>query len=389
MAKKDNSVSSKNKKSKIFGRVLAGIITVALLAGSGYIVWYFVQRGYNSMQNYNPPSSATQPTEATGTKAQQSLEKSEMPALSGDDGNQGYLDGAVYIWNNKGFEVFKGTVLDAKAYANSINNYQKVLGDKYNLYSVVVPTSVEIALPERLSKTVSNNQKENISTILSELSTEVTAVDVYSVLGEKRNEPLYYTTDKYWTQLGAFYAYNSLAEAMGVKSVEISSFTPATIDSQLLGSHVTATISKETANGNPMLINNPDTVTYYKLADSVTVKALPQGGEELENTEYYNDNIENGDSPTDIYNTGDCAYTVLTNEAVEKGEIAVVTDKFGYGMAPFLSESFNKVHIIDIDNFQRNLKSYLEDNEITDVVYVNGVMSANTATKIAKMDAMY
>ena len=389
MAKKDNSVSSKNKKSKIFGRVLAGIITVALLAGSGYIVWYFVQRGYNSMQNYNPPSSATQPTEATGTKAQQSLEKSEMPALSGDDGNQGYLDGAVYIWNNKGFEVFKGTVLDAKAYANSINNYQKVLGDKYNLYSVVVPTSVEIALPERLSKTVSNNQKENISTILSELSTEVTAVDVYSVLGEKRNEPLYYITDKYWTQLGAFYAYNSLAEAMGVKSVEISSFTPATIDSQLLGSHVTATISKETANGNPMLINNPDTVTYYKLADSVTVKALPQGGEELENTEYYNDNIENGDSPTDIYNTGDCAYTVLTNKAVEKGEIAVVTDKFGYGMAPFLSESFNKVHIIDIDNFQRNLKSYLEDNEITDVVYVNGVMSANTAAKIAKMDAMY
>ena len=389
MAKKDNSVSSKNKKSKIFGRVLAGIITVALLAGSGYIVWYFVQRGYNSMQNYNQPSSATQPTEATGTKAQQSLEKSEMPALSGDDGNQGYLDGAVYIWNNKGFEVFKGTVLDAKAYANSINNYQKVLGDKYNLYSVVVPTSVEIALPERLSKTVSNNQKENISTILSELSTEVTAVDVYSVLGEKRNEPLYYITDKYWTQLGAFYAYNSLAEAMGVKSVEISSFTPATIDSQLLGSHVTATISKETANGNPMLINNPDTVTYYKLADSVTVKALPQGGEELENTEYYNDNIENGDSPTDIYNTGDCAYTVLTNKAVEKGEIAVVTDKFGYGMAPFLSESFNKVHIIDIDNFQRNLKSYLEDNEITDVVYVNGVMSANTAAKIAKMDAMY
>ncbi len=386
MAKKNNSAGNKKKKSGVFGKVLAGIIAVALLVGSGFVVWYFMQRGYHSIQNYDAPPSAT---EATEVSTQHALSQEEMPALSDDDNSEGYLDGAVYIWNNKGFEVFKGTVADARAYAESVNNYQKLLGNDYKLYSVVVPTSVEIALPERLSKTVSNNQKENISTIFSQLSMEVTPVDVYSVLAQNRNQPLYHSTDKYWTQLGAYYAYDVLAEKLDVHAVEISLLTPVTSEAKLLGSHISATISRETVNGNPMLINNPETVTYYQLSDSVTVQALQQGGEELEEIDYYNSHLENGDSPFDIYNTADCAYTVLTNEAVENGKIAVVTDKFGYGIAPFLSESFNEVHIIDIDNFQRDLKSYLEDNEITIVVYLNGIMSANTAAKIAKMDAMF
>lgn len=389
MSKKNNSAGNKKNKKKIFGKLLAGIIAVALLAGSCYVVWYFVQRGYNSMQNYNSTQNATETTNPTDVELQHPTLQYEMPPLSSDNGNDGYLDGAVYIWNNKGFEIFKGTISDAKAYANSVSNYQKLLGDDYKLYSVVVPTSVEIALPERLSKTVSNNQKENISTIFSQLSMEVTPVDVYSVLGENRNKDLYYSTDKYWTQQGAYYAYTALAEKLGVQAVDISDFNAVTLEDSLLGSHISATISKETVNGNPMLVNNPDVVTYYSLADSVTVKALPQGGEELEELEYYNSDITSGDSPLDLYNTKDCAYTVLSNKDVETGQIAIITDKFGYSVAPFLTENFNKVHLIDIDNFQRNLTNYLEDNKISNVVYINGIMSANTAAKIEKMDAMY
>ena len=66
-----------------------------------------------------------------------------------------------------------------------------------------------------------------------------------------------------------------------------------------------------------------------------------------------------------------------------------MSDKFGYGIAPFLANNYNEVHIIDVDCFERNIKNYLEENKITEVVYLNGIMSANTAAKTAKTDAMF
>jgi len=125
------------------------------------------------------------------------------------------------------------------------------------------------------------------------------------------------------------------------------------------------------------------------LPDSVKTTALQKGTDSPVEIAYYNADTVDGDSPSDIYNTFDCAYTILQNNKVKDGKIAIVADKFGYGIAPFLSNNYNEVHIIDIDNFERNIKNYLETNEITDVIYLNGIMSANTAAKTAKMDAMF
>ncbi len=394
MAKKE--VSSKSKKVKnqkkkrknIFGKVLAGIIAIAMLSAAGYAVFYLVQRGQNAMINYQ---GATEPTQATQPQQEvpHTLAMKELPLISEDDKSDGYLDGAIYIWKNKGFEVFKGNVTDAKSYANSINNYKTLLGKDYNVYNAVVPSAVEIALPERLSKTVSNNQYENISTIFSNLSEDVTPVDVYNILGEKRNEKLYYNTDKSITQLGAYYTYTALAGTLGVTAEDINSFEAVTASNNVLGSHITATVSKETKNGNPMLLENPDTVLYYSLPESVSVKAMPKASDEITETSYYNSDFSADSTPADIYNTTDCAYTVLTNSKVKDGKIAIVADKLGYGVAPFFTANYSEVHLIDIDNFERNIKAYLEENKITDVVYLNGIMSANTAAKTAKTDAMF
>lgn len=395
MAKKETSVKRKSNargerknKKRSKGNVIAAVIAVALFAGSALAVTYLVQRGKNAVENYQGDITATQSVEApTG----HIVEMKDMPALKSDDKSDGYLDGAVYIWQNKGFEVFKGTVTDAKSYADSINNYRKILGKEYKIYDVVVPSGTEITLPERLSKTFSNNQRENINTVITNLSMDITPIDVYGILGEKRNEGLYYSTDKYWTQLGAYYAYTDIAKSLGIKAVDVKEFTPITMEQEFFGSHINATVSKETQNGNPKLLSNPDKVTYYALSDTVTVQALPEGGEEPLDMQYYSDSAElaNGVQPLSIYATKDCAYTVLTNSEISEGKIAVVSDKFGYSIAPFLCENYNQVHLIDIDNFQRNLKNYLEENKITTVVYLNGIMSANTAAKTAKMDAMF
>lgn len=388
-SKSKREEKEKKKRKNVFGRVLTVIIAIVLLSASGYSVYYLIQRGQNAMDNYSGSKIATEATEDAQPVKGHTLEEKQMPTIKNDDQSEGYLDGAIYIWSNKGYEVFKGSVADAKSYADSISSYKTLLGKEYDVYNVVVPSSVEIALPERLSKTVSNNQLENISTVFENMSEDVTPVDVYNILGEKRNEKLYYNTDKYWTQLGAYYAYSSLTDSLGVEAAGIENFELSKIDAKVLGSHISATVSKETKNGNPMLIENPDTVNYYNLPDTVKVTAMPQASDEMIETSYYNLLFDDDSTPLSVYNTTDCAYTVLENSKVKNGKVAIISDKFGYGIAPFLTANYNQVHLIDIDNFERNIKNYLEENKITTVVYLNGIMSANTAAKIAKTDAMF
>lgn len=383
---------SKNKKSakkenKIAGKIIAVIIAIALISGSVLAITYLINRGKNAVQNYSGNQNTVIKQE---TPTGHIVEEKDMPKLKADDGkSEGYVDGAIYIWNNKGFEVFKGTVTDAKSYAKSINSYKRVLGDNYKVYNVVVPNSTEISLPERLSKTFSNNQRENINTIITNLSLDVTPIDVYNILGEKRNEQLYYNTEKYWTPLGAYYGYTEITKSMGINTSKLEDFSAIECQQQFLGSYISATVTKETKDGNPKLISNPDKVTYYSLPETVKVTALKQGSDTPTEMEYFNTSVSDKVSPYDIYNTTDCSYTVLTNSALDNDRIAIVTDKCGYAVAPFLSSNFSQVHIIDIDNFQRNIKDYIEKNEITNVIYLNGITSANTAVKTAKMDAMF
>ena len=385
--KKSDRKDSRNANSKKAGTVIAVFLALVLIASSAAVVTYLADRGKRAMSDYSGSSvETTVPEEATVHKV---IEK-DMPVLKSDDKkSEGYLDGAVYIWQNKGYEVFKGSIKDAKEYASSVSSYKRALGKSCNVYNIVVPTATEITLPERLSKTFSNNQRENITAVITSLSMDVTPVDVYNSLGEHRNEYIYFNTDKYWTPLGAYYGYKELASTLKIKPVDIKSAEQIKLEQSFLGSHISSTISKETKNGNPKLLDNPDKVTLFALPETVSVKALPKGSDNTVDMSYYNTYTEDGASPSDIYASKDCAYTVLSNSSIESGKIAVVADKFGYALAPLLTYNYSEVHLIDIDNFERNIKNYLTQNKITDVVYLNGIMSANTAAKTAKTDAMF
>ena len=370
------------------GKIIAFILALVLISGTFYTVYYLLNRGKRVMNNRSETSATTQTTEpATGHTVKETI----MPKLETDDKSDGYLDGAIYIWQNKGYEIFKGTINDAHTYADSINNYKKLLGKNYKVYNMVIPNATEISLPERLSKKISNLQMENINAVILHLSPDVIPVNAYEMLGQHRNDEtsLYYNTDKLWTQYGAYYAYTALTKVLDIKPIQLDTLTGSTADYKFLGSHVRATVSKETKNGNPMLISNPDTVIYYNLPDTATVTALIQGEETPVTMPYYSSELTDGLAPSDIYATKDCAYTVIRNDAIQTGKIAVVTDKYGYALSPFLSRNYSEVHLIDIDNFQRNLQTYLEENKITNVLYLNGIMSANSVSKTAKTDSMF
>ena len=80
----------------------------------------------------------------------------------------------------------------------------------------------------------------------------------------------------------------------------------------------------------------------------------------------------------------------IVNEENHSGrKLALVKDSYGNAIAPFLASSFEEVHVIDFRSFPGNLPEYCRENGITDVLFLNNVMSANTYFQIESMNGLF
>ena len=92
---------------------------------------------------------------------------------------------------------------------------------------------------------------------------------------------------------------------------------------------------------------------------------------------------------------GDNPLTVLksSSENAEKGKkIAVVKESYGNAFVPYLTNNYEEVHVIDFRTFRNvetDLSSYCKQNGINEVLFLNGVMSANTQIQLDSMSGLF
>ena len=99
---------------------------------------------------------------------------------------------------------------------------------------------------------------------------------------------------------------------------------------------------------------------------------------------------EAGSNTYSLFIMGDNPLTVLHSDS-EKGtgkKIAVIKESYGNAFSPYLTNNYSEVHIIDFRYFGQNLADYCKQNGITEVLYLNGIMSANTQVQLDSMDGL-
>lgn len=341
-------------------------------------------------------ATAVQPTEAQTTAPQattqggtQADDNTPLPTTPttpdgkiADDGSDGYLDNSIYIWNNKAFELFGGSDDSAQYYAKAISNYKEQLGSDITVYNMVVPNHTEFGLPERLSKDYSNSQKQNTAAVYNSYTSDVKAVDIYNALDSHKSEYIYFNTDHHWTGLGAYYAYTEFARVAGITPVDIGTMENHRI-SPFLGSLYTAT-------ENSSLGEHPDFVEYYNIPVKAKVTITTEDMGELEEDTLLNSATESGAGAYCVFSWGDQPLIKAVRETkATNRKIAVVKDSYGNAFAPYLLNNYDEVHIIDFRTFGQNLKTYCTENGITEVLFLNNVMSANTSFQVDKLDALF
>ena len=332
-----------------------------------------------------PPTAAT--TAAVVAKPTEPVTQPSVKEIedNGDDGRM--TDGSIFIWDNKGFELFFGDDGSAKEYADRINEYKKQLGSGITVYDMVVPNHTEFGLPTRLSEKLQNDgsthsQRQNISAIYNGLSSDIKAVDIYDVLNEHKTEYIYFNTDHHWSGLGSYYAYTKFAEIAGFKPFALKDAEKHSIDG-FLG-------SLYTISNDSTLSSNPDRVDYYTFPGDYTCLITQDGSSEPMEADMYYPNATAGSNTYGVFIWGDNPLTVIKNKNGGSGrKIALVKESYGNAFAPYLAYNYDEVHVIDFRYYTGNLKQYCSDNGITEVLFLNGVMSANTPLQLDNMDGLF
>lgn len=377
----------------------AVLIFVVLLIGAAVALGIWAARTWG--QNDSAPgetaspapqsSGTSQPAESAVSSAQPAEAPTPAPIPSPtpeptpppipDDGSDGYLSSGVYIWQNKAFELFYGSTDAAAAYAQAISGYQQQLPGT-TVYNMVVPNHSEFGLPERIRNDMGcTSQRENLSDVFANYTegSQVIPVDIYDALDYHKDQYLYFNTDTHWAPLGAYWAYTAFCEAANQTAAPLSDFTVSTVEDFTGYLYV--------ATGESCLAENPDHIDLYEPGFDYTIELSYDGVSFTELSGMYAPDEGMGYS---MVLWGDNPLVRITNHDDASGrKLLLVKDSYGNAIAPFLAANYSEVHVADFRSFPGKLPAYCQENGITDVLFFNNVMSANTYSQIETMNGLF
>ena len=354
-------------------RVITTILCVSTAAVVMLTCTQCVKPASNDVKATEAATEAeTAAPEPTKPQADLTFETPNIP----DDGSNGYTsasDQGLYIYKNAAYELCGASDEAGKDYAAAISEFKKSAPD-FTVYNMVVPTHTEFGIPQRLASEIyTQSQSQNIKTIYSSYTEDVKPINCYNALCRHKDEYVYFNTDHHWTGLGAYYAYQAFCEQTGQQALALTDCTEQTIEG-FEGSFYSADASL-----------SPDSVHYWKFPYQTHAKRQEEPGAEMYDTDvYYEGAAGSGAYITFIY--GDSSLFIEYNDTNKNGKkIAVVKESYGNAFVPYLTNNYEEVHIIDFRYFTQNIKEYMQENGITEILFLNNTMSANAAMQVDRI----
>ncbi len=220
-----------------------------------------------------------------------------------------------------------------------INNFAQATG--LPCYVMLVPTAGEIYREELPKYAPQFDQKEFINDVYYQLDDSITRLDVFSTLYSTRDEYIYYRTDHHWTSLGAYYAYYSTMNQMGITPLSIDKFDIEHASSSFQGTLYSQAIVNTI---------KPDTIDYYTSREGgniVEYRVPGANGESVYDSIYMRDYLNVKDKYSSFTGANAALNTIITD--VENGEkILVIKDSYANCYMQFLSKHFSEISMVDL-----------------------------------------
>lgn len=265
-------------------------------------------------------------------------------------------------------------------YAKAANLYKQTFPD-VNVYCMVVPIAIDFYCPDKVRKRT-KSQLATINNIYAHLDENVKAIDVYTTLGEHAQEDIYLRTDHHWTPLGAFYAARRFAKIAGVPFPELNNYERNVIHGfvgTMYGYSKDIAVKKASEDFvyyKPKGVKYETIFTTYILNKDyeITAETAPK------KDEFFKKYKDGSSSAYFTFMGGDQLLAVVKTNVGNHRRLLLIKDSFGNALPAFFMHSFEEVHVVDFRYFNKNMKQYVNENGITDILLEQNIFNAYSPT---------
>lgn len=269
---------------------------------------------------------------------------------------------------------FFGTESGGEKYAEVVSRYGETFGSAVRVWCMPIPTSTEFYCPEKAAK-FTKKQWPVFNSIFSHLSNGVRPVDIYSVLAEHTEEPIYLRTDHHWAPLGAYYAARTFAQEAGVPFRDLSAYEEHVVRNfvgSMYGYTQNMAVKKAPEDFVYYVPTDVDyTTTYvnYTLDEEfhVTGESKPFKGK------FFHSFKDGSGAAYTTFMGGDIKLTRVETSTRNGRRLLIFKDSFGNAIPGYLFYSFEEIHVADFRYFTKDAVSYVDENRITDILFANSI----------------
>ncbi len=363
----------------LIASIAALLLVLAGIGAAAFLLWnkFFVPSKPAVSPTPAPTAPPATPTPDPTPQPTPDPTPTPSPAPIPDNGQDGYLLEGIYIWNSMAFELFYGYDESAQPYAQAIESFAASLPG-IDVYNIVVPNHSEFGLPKRLRDSMGcGSQRENTASIYNSYSA-VHPVDIYDIMDQHKEEYLYFNTDTHWTALGAYYAYVKFCEIAGLEASPLESFTRATPNDSFYGYLYEMTYEESLG---------PDHIDTYEPGYAYTAASSYDG---VDFTPL--EGINSGDSSMGytMFLYGDQPCVRVQNQDCHNGrKLVMVKESYGNAIGAFLGAGFEELYVVDFRYFEGNLPQFCQSWGITDLLFLNSTMAANTYQRVEDLYTLF
>lgn len=345
-----------NKKIARISQVVTAVLFCAFLAGFGLLHILLPDRTFSPVENRTlskmPDFSWSALVDGSYTSKLEKYLEDQFPLR---DGWMGLKNRYEYLLGKR---VFHGVYLcgdrlihkieDASRAEQNISYLQKLteLTD-IPVYLGLIPTAAEV-YRDQLPVGAENFDQAAYLEKVRESVPGAVWVDIEKWMDGASGVSLFYRTDHHWTSAGAWHGYAALMEAMGEPSEPLG--TPETVADDFYG-------TLYSSSGVHWLA--PDTIERYVSGEGVTVENFEKG----ETHGLYVDSFLGEKDKYASFLGGNTPLYIIRNPEAASGEkLLVVRDSYSDAMAPFLSQYFAEIHLVDLRYYRTSVAEYAQEN---------------------------
>lgn len=243
---------------------------------------------------------------------------------------------------------------------------------------MLVPNKVEIYSNLLPKSNPNDSQKEYVNFVKKNLDSKIKIVELFDVFEKNKNNiDLYFKTDHHWTTDGAYLAYVEYCKALNLEPINENMLERNLASDSFKGSLYYK---------NGAEIGFPDELYLY-LNKNEDKPVLVKYYDDLKKVpSLYDVSKLQGRDPYEVFTGGNHTQIKIRTNIDTRRKLLVVKDSYANAMLPFLVNDFSEITVVDLRYFTGSLQDVIQNNELTDVLFLNNINTFNTDSSILSVN---